>query len=194
MLQRGYGVTTIMATNDGVDAMTLADRVVVLDRGRVIQFATPDVVRRSPASLAAAVAAGDVSCFPAELLSDADGDRIVRRGASGVVEFRHPVSSHEAIGGSRAVVVAVRPNDVLLDPSGPIDAVVERPRAGPRAFGLVRIRGRSSGGGRPSTAARRRIAGAVAHPPGAGGRRHDGTRRGALTARSHDRFVTVSRS
>ncbi len=51
MLQRGYGVTTIMATNDGVDAMTLADRVVVLDRGRVIQFATPDVVRRSPASL-----------------------------------------------------------------------------------------------------------------------------------------------
>jgi multiple sugar transport system ATP-binding protein len=131
MLQRGYGVTTVMATNDGVDAMTLADRVVVLDRGRVIQFATPDVVRRSPASLAAAVAAGDVSCFPAELVSDADGDRIVRRGASGVVVFRHPVSSHETIGGSRAVVVAVRPNDVRLDPNGPIDAVVERHVPGP---------------------------------------------------------------
>ena len=131
MLQRGYGVTTVMATNDGVDAMTLAHRVVVLDRGRVIQFATPDVVRWSPASLTAAMAAGDVSCFPAELVSDLDGDRIVRRGASGDVEFRHLVSSHEAIDGCRAVVVGVRPNDVLLDQRGPIDAVVERHVPGP---------------------------------------------------------------
>ena len=126
VLQRGYGVTTVMATNDGVDAMALAHRVVVLDRGRVIQFAAPDVVRRSPASLTAAVAAGEVSCFPAELVSDAYGDRIVRHGPSGAVEFQHPVSSDTAGGGSRAVVVAVRPHDILLDPNGPIDAVVER--------------------------------------------------------------------
>ena len=124
-LQRGYGVTTVMATNDGVDAMSLAHRVVVLDRGRVIQFASPEEVRRSPASLTAAMAAGDLSCFPAELVSGADADWIVRRDSTGVVSFRHPVSSDTPIDGIRAVVVAVRANDVLLDPGGPIDAIVE---------------------------------------------------------------------
>ncbi len=144
MLQRGYGVTTVMATNDGVDAMTLADRIVVLDRGRVIQFAAPDEVRRSPASLTAALATGELSCFVAELVSGVGGAAVVRRGPSGVVEFRHPVPAGSAAGGAGAVIVAVRPGDVVVDPRGPIDAIVERHVFGPGlsiscAFAGVRV-------------------------------------------------------
>ncbi len=126
MLQQGYGVTTVMATNDGVDAMTLAHRVVVLDRGRVIQIASPAQLRRSPASLTAAVAAGELSCFPADVVSDQRGDWIVRRGPSGAVAFRHAMPARAGAAAPRRVVVAVRPNDVEIDPTGPVHAVVER--------------------------------------------------------------------
>jgi molybdate transport system ATP-binding protein len=44
------GVTTVMVTHDPVDAMVLADHLVVLEAGRVVQRGTPSEVARRPAS------------------------------------------------------------------------------------------------------------------------------------------------
>nr|MDJ0790989.1 ABC transporter ATP-binding protein [Acidimicrobiia bacterium] len=49
LLQRGYGVTTLYATNDPVEAMTLGDRIAVLDRGRIRQIGPPQEVYADPA-------------------------------------------------------------------------------------------------------------------------------------------------
>jgi ABC-type sugar transport system ATPase subunit len=51
VLQSGYGVTTIMATNDPVDAMTMPSRLVVIHRGNIVQVGHPDVVHRRPSTL-----------------------------------------------------------------------------------------------------------------------------------------------
>ena len=48
LIQQGYRVTTIYATNDQEDAMALADRIVVLDQGTVRQVGEPADVYRSP--------------------------------------------------------------------------------------------------------------------------------------------------
>ena len=48
MLQQGYGVTALYATHDQEDAMALADRVAVMDAGRVRQVGTPDEVYGRP--------------------------------------------------------------------------------------------------------------------------------------------------
>lgn len=48
MLQQGYGVTALYATHDQEDAMALADRVAVMEAGRVRQVGTPDEVYRRP--------------------------------------------------------------------------------------------------------------------------------------------------
>jgi ABC-type sugar transport system ATPase subunit len=47
-LHRVVGVTMIHVTHDQVEALTLADRVAVMDAGRVRQIGTPDEVYRSP--------------------------------------------------------------------------------------------------------------------------------------------------
>jgi len=49
-LQRETGVTTVFVTHDQVEAMTLADRLVVMNGGRVEQVGTPAEVYSRPAS------------------------------------------------------------------------------------------------------------------------------------------------
>ncbi|MEN8234691.1 MAG: ABC transporter ATP-binding protein [Actinomycetota bacterium] len=48
LLQRGYGVTTLYATNDQEEAMALADRIAVIHDGRLRQVGPPDEVYRRP--------------------------------------------------------------------------------------------------------------------------------------------------
>lgn len=49
-LQRELGVTSIYVTHDQVEAMTLADRIVVLNQGKIEQVGTPKTVYHQPAS------------------------------------------------------------------------------------------------------------------------------------------------
>ena len=51
-LQQKIGVGAIMVTHDQAEAWDLADRVAVMDRGRIVQFDTPEVLRNSPATSA----------------------------------------------------------------------------------------------------------------------------------------------
>lgn len=50
-LQKTLGITTIYVTHDQVEAMTMADRVAVMDKGRVKQVGTPDELYYRPANM-----------------------------------------------------------------------------------------------------------------------------------------------
>jgi multiple sugar transport system ATP-binding protein len=50
-LQRKIGVTTIYVTHDQVEAMTMGDRIAVMNKGRIMQIGTPDEVYNKPANL-----------------------------------------------------------------------------------------------------------------------------------------------
>jgi ABC-type Fe3+/spermidine/putrescine transport system ATPase subunit len=49
-LQRRVGITAIYVTHDREEALTLADRIAVVDAGRVVQYGTPEDVFHRPAS------------------------------------------------------------------------------------------------------------------------------------------------
>jgi ABC-type Fe3+/spermidine/putrescine transport system ATPase subunit len=49
-LQQRIGITAVYVTHDREEALTLADRIAVIDAGRVIQFGTPEVVFHQPSS------------------------------------------------------------------------------------------------------------------------------------------------
>ena len=74
-LHRELGITSLFVTHDQVEAMTLAERMIVLNAGRMEQFGTPDEVYHRPAST---FVASFIGAPPMNLLKGVEG---VREGA-----------------------------------------------------------------------------------------------------------------
>lgn len=68
-LQRSLGTTTVYVTHDQVEAMTMADRVAVLNKGVLQQVASPQVLYNEPANVFVAGFIGSpaMNLFPAEI-------------------------------------------------------------------------------------------------------------------------------
>ncbi|HVM32904.1 MAG TPA: ABC transporter ATP-binding protein [bacterium] len=75
--QLGFGALHV--THDAAEALSLADRLVLMDRGRVLQVGTPEEVFMKPATAQAARLTGPVSLVPAPVLS--------RQGEAAVVQL-----------------------------------------------------------------------------------------------------------
>ncbi len=114
-LVRSLGLTVVHVTHDRAEALALADRVVVLDGGRIQQVADPATLLDAPASP-----------FVARFLSDAT---IVpgARDASGftAVDGRMRIPASAIEGGARgSVTAAVLPRDVAIEADAEGDATV----------------------------------------------------------------------
>lgn len=71
-LQKRVGITAIYVTHDREEALTLADRIAVIDAGRVLQYGTPEEVFHRPAS---PFVAGFMGADNAVEITDASGER-----------------------------------------------------------------------------------------------------------------------
>jgi putative spermidine/putrescine transport system ATP-binding protein len=96
-LQKRIGITAVYVTHDREEALTLADRIAVLDAGRVVQYGTPEEIFHRPAS---AFVAGFMGADNAiELMRDNDG-RLRNARANGgepvVAHFRSDVARIDA--------------------------------------------------------------------------------------------------
>ena len=69
------GTTMIYITHDQAEAMALADRIAVMDRGRLLQLATPSILYREPADVTVAGFIGDGMVLPATVLSPPQAGR-----------------------------------------------------------------------------------------------------------------------
>jgi multiple sugar transport system ATP-binding protein len=103
-LHQRLGVTTVFVTHDQVEAMTLADRVVVMNAGHIEQIGTPDEVYHAPASLFVAgfIGAPTMNLLPAHF----ESKNMLRLGETQSVHLRRASS----IGGK--VTFGIRPEDV----------------------------------------------------------------------------------
>ncbi len=63
------GTTMVYITHDQSEAMALADRIAVMDKGRVLQFATPSELYREPADPTVARFIGDGMVLPVNVLA-----------------------------------------------------------------------------------------------------------------------------
>ena len=115
-LQRRLGVTTIMVTHDQEEALTMADRIVVMNHGVIEQIGAPAEIYREPASVFVADFIGTMNFLAAEVAGDAEGgDGGIRAGG---LELACDTSGHSA--GER-VTAAIRPEDIVLLDSGKAD-------------------------------------------------------------------------
>ena len=113
-IQRTLGVTTLYVTHDQREAMTMADRIVVMDKGVVQQVGSPTEIYRNPRNL---FVAGFIGTPPMNFITGMLQDgRFVVEGSSFVLPEarRADLAPHEG----KEVVMGIRPEHF---------AVVERP-------------------------------------------------------------------
>ena len=102
-LQERLGITTIVVTHDQREAMTMADLVVVMGKGKILQAAPPVEIYRKPADAFVADFIGITNLLPAEL--DSAG-RVTVLGAA-VADLSLP-------SGMAKASVSIRPEDIRL--------------------------------------------------------------------------------
>lgn len=111
-LQRRLGVTSIYVTHDQVEAMTMADRIIVMNAGKIEQIGTPAEVYHSPAST---FVASFMGAPPMNLLeAERNGQRLHLHGQD--------ICAAPDAG---SVTVGIRPEDLIPDPAGPLQMQVE---------------------------------------------------------------------
>ena len=111
-LQRTLGITTIFVTHDQTEALTLSDRIAVINKGQVVQTGRPQDVYANPATSFVAGFIGDTNLFKASFN---------RREAHFGSGMRIQLSNAEP-GGK---FISIRPQDITLS---------ARPLDGPNVF------------------------------------------------------------
>jgi putrescine transport system ATP-binding protein len=115
-IQERTGVTFIVVTHDQEEAMTLSDRIAVMDNGRVKQVGSPTEIYEFPNSRFVAGFIGSVNSFDATVLSrEKPFLRLSVPGLDGEVLARDVPSVTEG----QAVTLAVRPEKIHLSKNRP---------------------------------------------------------------------------
>ena len=108
-LSRELRVTTVYVTHDQMEAMTLADRVAVMNGGRIRQLDAPEEIYNNPADL---FVAGFIGSPPMNLIPGARGDNtFVANGLQIQLAQKHEDSAKD-------VVLGMRPEDVSVTEPG----------------------------------------------------------------------------
>jgi putrescine transport system ATP-binding protein len=119
-VQRRLGLTFIIVTHDQEEAMTVADRIGVMDAGRLEQVATPRELYEAPGSRWVAEFIGDVNIFDGQIESrEANRLAISTRDAGTIIaaQPRQPIARNK-------VAVAIRPEKIKLSRRGPASDAV----------------------------------------------------------------------
>lgn len=103
-LQRTLGVTTIMVTHDQDEAMSVADRIVVMNQGRIEQTGTPEEVFAEPASPFVAGFLGDMNFIPGEAITAG-----LQAGTAGLGAPETP-----GFAPGEKVSICIRPADIVV--------------------------------------------------------------------------------
>ena len=146
-LQRSLGVTSIYVTHDQVEAMTLADRLIVMNAGVAEQIGRPLELYQRPATLFVAGFIGSPAMNLLDGTVEADGRAVALDGGG-----RLPVPADSKVEGGRKVVLGIRPEHFttggegmtarveLLETLG-ADTLIYARREGAEALITVRVEG-----------------------------------------------------
>jgi iron(III) transport system ATP-binding protein len=112
-LQRQLGVTTIMVTHDQEEALTMGDRIVVMNHGVIVQIGTPVELYREPATPFVAHFLGTMNSLPGVVVD-------TKRVRVGNVELKL-AEALDGLAQGASVTVCVRPEDLTPQRDAPRD-------------------------------------------------------------------------
>jgi putative spermidine/putrescine transport system ATP-binding protein len=171
-LQRQFGLTAIMVTHDQGEAMSISDKIAVMNRGRVEQFDVPVAIYDRPATLFVNSFVGSCSLLSGRIEARDEAGYRVRLALGATL----PARGEPGLAAGSDVVLSARPEQLALfetEDGGrfPVDVVLSLPMAGNV------VHEAAAADGTPIKIESRR-AGAARHEPGA--RRYCGFTPGSL--------------
>ena len=119
-LQEKVGITFVTVTHDQDEALSMACRIAVINKGEVAQLATPSDLYEFPANRFVADFVGSVNMFEGRLTVDEPGKAAVDCPGLGKVYLNHGVTGSHGAG----VWVALRPEKIYLNVTGAGNAVM----------------------------------------------------------------------
>ena len=117
-IQHSLGITTVFVTHDQSEALALSDRVVVMNRGRIEQVATPEEVYNRPASEFVASFLGNSNILTATVLEVAPGKAKIEVAGLGVLMAAVESADRRQLRGGAQVKISIRAEKLALDPVG----------------------------------------------------------------------------
>ncbi|MBP8938841.1 MAG: ABC transporter ATP-binding protein, partial [Agrobacterium sp.] len=123
-IQTNLGLTFLIVTHDQEEAMTVSDRIAVMDKGNVVQVATPAEIYEAPNTRYVADFIGDINIFDARVVanaSDVGKPGLVTLDCDGL---KVAVEQECAAATGSQVAYAIRPEKVRISLDQPADSSV----------------------------------------------------------------------
>jgi ABC-type Fe3+/spermidine/putrescine transport system ATPase subunit len=110
MLHEKLGFTGLYVTHDQAQAMTIADKIMIMNMGKIEQVGAPEEIYNNPKSVMVAKFFGSINLFEGIVQKVTKGMALVK---TGVGEFEGPVRDEEVKAGAK-VAYGIRPEKVAI--------------------------------------------------------------------------------
>ena len=117
-IQMNLGQTFLFVTHDQIEAMSMGDKIGVLNHGHLVQTGTPNDIYNNPKNTFVARAVGSP---PMNLF---DGKLVSGRAVVAPLNFELPYKAGAAGTDGRALTFGIRPEDVVIEQGAPVEARV----------------------------------------------------------------------
>ncbi len=109
-IQKSLNVTTIFVTHDQTEALAMADRIVIMNKGRIEQIGTPSEVYFNPRTKFVSDFIGEMNFIPGKLLAKDDQTVTIAFSETCRIDMPSPDSSRLA----DTVVLGIRPEKIVI--------------------------------------------------------------------------------
>jgi putative spermidine/putrescine transport system ATP-binding protein len=111
-LLKSLGITTVYVTHDQTEAMSLGDRVAVMNQGKLIQIGTPYEIYQNPVDDFVATFIGTTNLFKGKIIEENKVKYV------DIDFFRMQLKTNELLNQTGDITVMFRPEDVKIVPQG----------------------------------------------------------------------------
>jgi spermidine/putrescine transport system ATP-binding protein/putrescine transport system ATP-binding protein len=141
-LQRKVGITFVLVTHDQEEALSLSDRVAVMEQGKILQVASPRELYERPNNRAVADFIGEMNFFHATVREIGGETATVNAGLLGIIVLPR-ANLAPGIKADDRILLAIRPEHVGFASEGLAGEIVAATFLGERSHVHLRIAGRS---------------------------------------------------
>ena len=147
VLQREFNQTMIYVTHDQIEAMSLADKIAIIDRGRLMQYGSPLDVYNNPSNrfVANFVGTPRINLIDGELRTEGGRGTLVAHDGTHITLPPRLAAAFAERGAVQSGSIGIRPHDIYIGPSrsaGDIrlsGTVEELERVGPTRLAYLQV-------------------------------------------------------